>query len=148
MINSFLLFAFVVGNTFSNIDVELDVAFRDSTVNCRYLYVICNEKNDTLAVFDTLSFNGYDRVSLFYYAKDEGKNTIAMIDTSGAHLESNTFVVSPRRKVFSVVIDNRQINVRGKNYLYLILITALIVECLLIMFICRKSKSQKNVGSL
>ena len=135
-----LFFTLLFGKTFSNIDVELDVVFRDSTVQCQYLYVLCSDKNDTTAVFDTLSFNGYDRVSLFYSVKEDEKNKISIIYFGGAHLESKSFTVSPRTNIFSVVVDKQQINVEKKNYLYHVLITIL-AECLLIAIVVRRSKS-------
>ena len=113
---------FACGKLFAGIGVELDVVFSDSTIQCRYLYVLhpaANGANDTLAVFDTLSFNGINRVSLFYSVHSGGINALSMVDSAGVHFVSNTFRVSPRHTVFAVVVGERQIEVAGKDYLYL-----------------------------
>ena len=110
------------GKMFAGVGVELDVVFRDSTVQCRYLYVLCPTEDgttDTLAVFDSLSFNGKNRVSLFYSGPSGEKNSLLMIDSAGVQIESNHFRVSPRRTTFAVVIGSRQIEVVAKDYLYL-----------------------------
>lgn len=143
----FLFFTLLSENTFSNIDVELDVVFRDSTVQTRYLYVLCSDKNDTVAVFDTLSFNGYDRVSLFYSVNGRNENMLAMLDSGGVQFESKPFTVSPRSNIFSVIIDNRKISVEKKSYLYPVLITILF-ECMLIAIFARKSKSILQILAL
>ena len=118
MICKYLLFITLVFEN-ANINVELDVAFIDSTVNCLYLYVVCFDKNDTIAAFDTLSFNKHDRVSLFYSVKSAGKNRLSIIDSTGIYIESKPFMVSPRRTVFSVVVEQQLISVAKKDYLYL-----------------------------
>ena len=117
----FLLLMFSCGKEFSVINVELDIVFSDSTVH-RYLYVLgsgAKELNDTLAVFDTLSFNGQNRVSLFYTVRSGGKNMLSMVDSSGLQVESKPFRVSPRRTTFTVVVRQHQIEVTGKDYHYL-----------------------------
>jgi len=118
----FLLFMFTCGKVFAGVNVELDVVFSDSTVQCQYLYVLrpaADGANDTLAVFDTLSFNGRNRVSLFYTADFAGKNMLSMVDFAGVPIISNPFNISPRRTTFAVVVGERQIEVAGKDYLYL-----------------------------
>lgn len=115
----FLLLMLTCGKLFANSVVELDVVFKDSTIQCRYLYVLVPEANDTLAVFDSLSFNGKNRVSLFYSAGFDGKNLLSIVDSGGVHIKSKPFMTSPRRTVFSVVVGRRQIEVTGKDYLYL-----------------------------
>jgi hypothetical protein len=110
----------VCGKIFG-IGVELDVVFRDSTLQCRYLYVLSPNAggiNDTLAVFDTLSFNGQSRVSLFYAAECGSENMLSMVDSSGLHIESSTFKVSRQRTVFAIMIGRQQIKVAGKDYIY------------------------------
>jgi len=112
----------VCGKVFAGVSVELDVVFNDSTVQCRYLYVLspsAGGANDTLTVFDTLSFNGHNRVSLFYTAGFSGKNVLSMVDSNGVNIVSQPFRVSPRRAVFSVVVGEQHIEVAGKDYLYL-----------------------------
>ena len=110
------------GKTFGGIDVELDVVFSDSIVQCRYLYVLApvdaEGAGDTLAVFDTLSFNGQNRVSLFYSAKSDGKNMLSFVDSEGTHVESNRFSVSSRSAVFNVIIGQEKIGVTRGSYLY------------------------------
>ena len=134
------------GRLFADVSVELDVAFGDSAIYCRYLYVLCpaaNGTNDTLAVFDTLSFNGQNRVSLFYSVRSGCKNTLLLVDSAGVQLASNPFRISPRRTTFAVVVGRQQITVSGKtylNYLFWFLII-LLAEYLLIALVCRKSIS-------
>ena len=118
----FLLLVITYGKAFADINVELDVVFSDSTVQCRYLYVLCPAKygvNDTLAVFDTLSFNGTNRVSLFYSAGMNEKNILSMVDSGGVHVVSKPFRVSSQRTTFAVIVGERKIKVTGKDYLYL-----------------------------
>lgn len=115
-----LVLLLVRGNLFAGIGVELDVVFKDS-IQCRYLYVFSpNAKgtNDTLALFDTLSFKGQSRVSLFYSARSAGKNMLSIVDSGGVHIESKPFRVSPQRTVFTVAAGQEQILVTGKDYLY------------------------------
>jgi len=110
------------GKMFAGIGVELDVAFKDTTVQCRYLYVLCpttDGTNDTLAIFDSLSFNGKNRVSLFYSVRSSEKNTLLMIDSTGMKVESNNFKILPRRTTFSVVVGQQRIEVVAKDYLHL-----------------------------
>jgi len=117
-----LLLMFACGKVFAGIGVELDIVFSDSTIQCRYLYVLypaADGANDTLAVFDTLSFNGQNRISLFYKAGFEGNNILSMLDSSGVNVISKPFGVSPHHTVFSVVIGRQQIEVAGKDYIYL-----------------------------
>jgi hypothetical protein len=117
-----LLLMFTCGKSLAGIGVELDVVFSDSTVQCRYFYVLIPNAvgaNDTLAVFDSLSFNGQNRVSLFYSVRSGGKNMLAMIDSAGVQAESKPFKVSPKRTTFDVVVGQRQIEVTAKDYLYL-----------------------------
>jgi len=75
--------------------------------------------NDTLAIFDTLSFNGNKRASLFYSVHSEGKNRLLLVDSDGSQVESNSFKVSPRRTTFSVAVGEQHIEIAGKDYLYL-----------------------------
>jgi len=117
----FLFLIFTFGKAFAGIGVELDVVFNDSTVQCRYLYVLGHDTkkaNDTLAVFDTLSFIGQSRVSLFYSVGSAGKNILSMVDSGGVHVESKPFSVSSRQTVFTVGIGQQQILVTGKDFLY------------------------------
>ena len=118
----FLLLTLVCGKAFAGVGVELDVVFGDS-VQCRYLYVFspnAGGTNDTLAVFDTLAFNGHDRVSLFYTASSGRKNILSMVDSSGLHIESDLFSITPRRTTFVAVVGYGQIKVTHKDYLYLL----------------------------
>jgi len=118
-IGTLLLLMLACGKMFG---VELDVVFRDSTVQCRCLYVLspaADGTKDTLAIFDSLSFNGKNRVSLFYSVPYVEKNTLLMIDSAGMQVESNPFKPSPRRTSFAVVIGRQQIEVFAKDYLYL-----------------------------
>ena len=117
----FLLLSLTCGKSFAGVGVELDVAFSDSTAQYRYLYVLApgvEGLNDTLAVFDSLSFYRQNRVSLFYSARFEGKNIVSLVDSGGVHLESKPFRVSPRRTTFSVVVGQEQINVSNRDFLY------------------------------
>jgi len=116
----FLLF--VCGRVFADINVELDVVFSGSTIQCRYLYVLspsADGVNDTLAVFDTLSFKGHNRVSLFYTAGFGEENVLSRVDSGGMNIVSQPFRVSPRRTVFYVVFGEQHIEITGKDYLYL-----------------------------
>ena len=116
------------GKIFAGI-VELDVFFRDSLgrtdgsiIQCRHIYVLCpaaDGTNDTLAIFDSLSFNMRNRASLFYTTRPDEKNTLLMIDSDGMQIESNPFRISPRRTTFAVIVDPQQIEVVAKDYLYL-----------------------------
>lgn len=111
----------VCGKIFAGIGVELDVVFRDSTLQCRYLYALSPNPGgvtDTLAVFDSLSFNGQSRVSLFYVAGSSSDHMLSMLDSSGLYLESRMFGVSPQRTTFTVVIGRQQIKVASKDYIY------------------------------
>jgi len=102
----------------AHIDVELDLSFKDTTVQYQYLYVVCSNQNDTLAIFDTLSFNKYNRVSLFYSVNNKGKNKLSMTDYNGKQYESKPFMVSPYNTLFSVVVGQQQISVAKKDFLY------------------------------
>lgn len=116
-----LLLSFVCGKALAGINVELDVVFSDSSVQCRYLYVLtsgANGLNDTLAVFDSLSFCGQNRVSLFYSVRTNEKNTLSMVDSAGVHVKSKPFKVSPQHTTFKVVAGQQQIRVSNKDYLY------------------------------
>ena len=126
----FLLLTVVDCKVFAGIDVELVVFFKDTAVQCQYFYVLDTYekgKSSTLAVFDTLSFNGNDRVSLFYTAKNGGINTVLMVDTAGVLMKSKPFRVSSGRllntgstsAVFNVVIGQGQISVALRNHHYL-----------------------------
>ena len=117
-----MLLLFACGKAFSGIGVELDVAFEDSTVHCRYLYVLAigvDGQNDTIAIFDTLSFNGQNRISLFYTAPSSGKNMLSMVDSAGVTVQSKPFILSPRRTTFDVVVGKQQIKVINYDYHYL-----------------------------
>jgi len=114
------------GKMFASIGVELDIVFRDyadsSSVQYRNLFVLCpaaDGTSDTLAIFDTLYFNGKNRVSLFYSVHSDGKNILSIVDSAGVHVESKPFKVSPKRTTFSVVVRQQQIEVFAKDYLYL-----------------------------
>ena len=69
-------------------------------------------------MFDTLSFNGQNRVSLFFTANSSEKNMLSMVDSSGLHIESNSFRISPHRTTFAVFVDRQQIKIASKDYLY------------------------------
>ena len=117
----FILLSLSCGKLLANINVELDVFFSDSTVNCRYLYVLAtstNGTNDTIAVFDSLSFYGHKRVSLFYSVRSNKKNTLSMVDTAGVYVTGKPFRVSPHRTTFLVDVGQLQIKVSPKDYLY------------------------------
>jgi hypothetical protein len=117
----FILFTLICGQASANIGIELDVVFGDSTVQCRYLYVlrhdVAESKNDTLAVFDSLSFNGLTRVSLFFTANNDGNHILLMVDKNGELFESNHFKISSQRTVFPVVVQQRQISVTDSIFL-------------------------------
>ena len=112
----FLFLTLAFGKLLADVNIELDVVFSDSTVECRYLYVL-NTDNDTIAVFDTLSFNRDDRVSLFYKSKRGGKNALSMVDGNGTIIESKPFNVL-YGNVFSVVIGKEQVTVSQRDFLY------------------------------
>ena len=120
-IGTVFLLWFVCGKTLAGIDVELDVVFNALTVQCRYLYVLCadtKKTTDTLAIFDSLSFNRQNRVSLFYSASSTGENMLSMVDAEGTHVTSEPFNVSHLQTVFTVAVDRQHISVTGKNFLY------------------------------
>jgi len=107
-------------------DVELDVVFVDTTFFVKYLYVISSEINgatgDTLALFDTLSFNRHDRVSLFYSVSNKRNSIISIVDSDGIQIESKPFRIRTTRRnlpaVFAVVVENRQVTVAKRDYLH------------------------------
>lgn len=118
----FFLLLLICGKVFADINVELDVIFRDSTIQCRYLYVLvpyAGGTNDTLAVFDTLSFNGQNKVSLLYSIRSDCKNILSLVDSTDTHVVSNAFRVSRQHTCFNVIVEKQQIEVTGKDYLYL-----------------------------
>jgi len=131
----------------ANIVVELDVSFRDSTVQCRCMYVmrydVVEGNNDMLAIFDSISFNRFDRVSLFYNVNEAENNILFMVDTHGTLFKSNPFKVSTHSDTFSVVVEQQQISITKTDFLidhlYKLLILVF-VEYLLIVIIGRKSK--------
>ena len=113
----FLFTLFIFGNMFAEANVELDVVFSDSTVQCKYLYVLGANTGDTLAVFDTLSFNRQNRVSLFYTANKGGKNILLLVDSEGALSESKPYNIM-YSNVFSVAVGKEQISVNKRDFLY------------------------------
>jgi hypothetical protein len=116
----FLLFG-SSGKAFADFGVELDIVFKDSTNRYQFLHVLGTEPDnagDTLAVFDTLSFNRQRRVSLFYTVSAASENIISVVDTAGKITVSKPFDVSPRQTTFVAVVDAHQIKVAGKDYLY------------------------------
>ncbi len=117
----FFLLLVICGRAVAGVNIELDVVFRDSTKQCQFLYILvpnAEGNNDTLAVFDTLSFNKQSRISLFYTAPSDRKNLISIVDTSGLHLESRPFKVSSEQTTFTVFIKKHQVKVVNKDYLY------------------------------
>jgi hypothetical protein len=117
----FLLLSLACGKAFAGIGVELDVVFTDSIAQYRCLYVLApdtNDRNDTLAKFDSLSFNGKNSVSLFYAVDFDGENSLSLVDSCGVSIESKPFRVSPKRTVFSVVVESEQIKVSNRDFLY------------------------------
>ncbi len=107
--------------TVADVNVELDVFFKDSTQRCRFLYVLGTDSEgsaDTLAVFDTLEFNNRQRVSLFYSVHSDSENTISIVDTAGQSLMSKPFKVSSQRTTFVVTVHPQRIKVTVKDYLY------------------------------
>ena len=109
------------GTLFASVGVELDVSFRDSTVRCQNMYVLSpslERMYDTLAIFDTLSFNGQNRVSLFYSANPDTQHRIAIVDTSGIEISSRYFTVSPQRTTFAVYIGQQSIRVINSDFIY------------------------------
>ena len=116
----FLLFA--CGTTFANIDVELDVILGDSTVQCRYLYVLSPAESagryDTLVAFDTLSFNAQRRMSLFYSVKTDKEHILSIVDSAGMFIESKPFAVTSQRAAYTVVVDREKISVTSNDYYY------------------------------
>ena len=124
MIPFFLLLLLACGKLSASIGVELDVAFKSDSARMQYrhLYALrlaMGGETDTLAVFDSLFFNGTERVSLFYFASAEGKNMLAIVDSAGTHAYSKPFKLSPRRTTFSVVVGQRSIDIVAKDFLYL-----------------------------
>ena len=113
-----LLLTLFCGNVFAEIDVELDVV---TNVQCKYLYVISKDikenRSDTIARFDSLSFNEM-RASLFYTVRKRGVNIISIVDFDGATIESKPFKVSRGNNVFSVIVEQQSIKINRKNYLY------------------------------
>ena len=114
----------------ANVDVELDVVFKDTTVQCRYLYVISLDRQgtgDTIAIFDTLSFKRHEGVSLFYSVENDETNILVIIDTAGMVIQSKPFRILSGKfirnrnvpAVFTVVIGKEQIAVANKKYRYL-----------------------------
>ncbi len=114
-----LLPAFI--KSFAGIGIELDIAFSDTTFRCQYLYVLSPNSsgaNDTLVVFDSLSFNKYNRVSLFYTVAEDRENMILAVDADGQERRSRLFKISPNRTTFAVSIKPQHINVSVKDFLY------------------------------
>ena len=122
-----LLLMFSCTKALADISVELDVVFLrradGSTVQYRYLYVlspIADGTKDTIAVFDTLSFIGKNRLSLFYTMPSSGgKNILSIVDSANLRIESSPFRVSPKRTTFLVAVGQQQIDITGKDFLYL-----------------------------
>jgi len=158
-LNIFLLLYLIYGKAFAAVHVELDIVFKDcdSTLQCRYfLYVLSSGvegTTDTIAVFDTLSFNRQNRVSLFFTANTGEKNMLSLVDSGGLHIESNLFKISSRRTTFATVVGRQQIKVVHKSgslpvrLLFWFFIAAL-VEYLLITIIGRKSISRLRAAML
>ena len=114
-----LLLTISCGKAFANIDVELDVVFNDSTFQCRHLYVLCpaaDGTKDTLAVFDTLLFNGRNRVSLFYSVHSEGKNMLSMVNSAGVHVESNLLGRRRNALLLSLPSGNSKSKLQAKSF--------------------------------
>jgi hypothetical protein len=109
------------GKVLADFDVELDVFFKDSTLNGRYLYVLefsQGKSADTLAVFDSLAFNRQDRISLFYNSEQIRETKLVYIDTSGLNLNSKIFKPSPGRTTFAVSINRQNIKIVNKDFAY------------------------------
>jgi len=154
-----LLLSLFCVKSFANVNVELDVVFSDSTVNCRYLYVLAssaNGTNDTLAVFDTLSFNRQNRVSLFYSVLSNGKNTLSLVDSAGVHVKSKPFKVSPQHTTFKVELGQQQIKITHKDFLYplknedarsyfVFLIVFFVIKILITVVFVFASKQRKRI---
>ena len=115
------LFSLACGRLSAGVDVELDVAFGDSTFRCKCLYVLrsgADGASDTLAVFDTLSFSRQNRISLFYTAPAGRENMISAVDSGGNVRTSSLFGISPQRTTFTVFIGPQNIRVSVRDYLY------------------------------
>ena len=122
-----LYFSLLSGQAIKDQCVELDVVFNDSTMRCLYLYVICvdnNELRDTLAIFDSLSFNRQDRVSLFYKANNLEKKIISFIDCQGVDTHSKPYGISAFSRntpaLFSVILANQQVTIVERDFFYLL----------------------------
>ena len=146
--NAVISFTFLWAQATANIVVELDVDFRDSTVQCNYMYVTRYDaiggNNYMLAVFDSISFNRFDRVSLFYNVNETENNMLFMVDTHGTRFKSNSFTVSPHSSAFAVVVEQQKISITKINYLidyFYKLLILMFVEYLLVAVIGRKSVS-------
>jgi hypothetical protein len=115
-----LIGMFACAKAFAGIDVELEVVFRDSVPQCCYLYVLSPNAgtNDTLAVFDTLSFDGRSRISLFYTAAAGSNQFLSLVNPDGQHRQSRMFKVLPQRTGFVVMVGQRRINIINTDYLY------------------------------
>lgn len=116
----FLLFG-SSGKAFADFGIELDVVFKDSTGRYRFLYVLDAgpvASGDTLAAFDTLSFNRQRRVSLFYTVPAASDNILSVVDTAGTIVSSTPFSVSSQQTTFVAVVDTHRIKVAGRDYLY------------------------------
>ena len=112
---------FTDGKMFANVGVELDVSFRDTTVQCQFLHVLSPNMRgtyDTIAIFDSLSFKGQSRVSLFYSVDTIGENIVSVTDASGIVAESRFYNVSPKRTTFAVLIGQQNIRLINKDYIY------------------------------
>ena len=112
---------FALGRAHAGVSVELDVVFNDTTIRRPSMYVLVPNAygtNDTLAAFDSLSFYGLNRVSLFYTARSNQRNILSMVDSSGVYMESKPFRVSPQRANFKVMVGQQHIKVSNKDFLY------------------------------
>ncbi len=117
-----VLFAVLCGKSFAGIEVELDVTFPDSTRHPQFLYVLGFESEanaDTLAVFDSLSFTGHHQISLFFTVPHKQEiQLVTVVNGDDQGTESRLFKVSFWRTTFVVSIDEYQIDVMLKDYLY------------------------------
>ncbi|MDR0713574.1 MAG: hypothetical protein LBF89_04855 [Bacteroidales bacterium] len=95
--------------------VELNVAACD-TIRYRFLYVINTAGNDTIAAFDSLSFDRKEN-SLYFNCEDEPTLRICIV-TDRQSAVSESFTVFSQHTLFYVSLQDDMVNVSIENFQY------------------------------
>jgi hypothetical protein len=112
-----LLFLFVFGGLYANIETEFEIVIVDSIPQYRYLSIVSLESNDTLR-FDPINFNAQERVNLFFKNVFSGKSILLLTDYQGQTISSKPFKISNKRNEFLVFVQSSTIDVTNKTFLY------------------------------